>query len=150
MHVREALAAEAELLSELAIQSKAYWGYSEEFIESCKDVLTIDTPYIVENHVYVLEEKLKIVGFFSFERRKGDTLDFLYIHPDFIGRQFGSELWESVLHKARELGIKSFTIDSDPNAKGFYEKMGAKQVGKTPSTVFRDRLLPLMKYVVED
>ncbi|GAB6464822.1 hypothetical protein bcgnr5373_44630 [Bacillus cereus] len=50
--------------------------------------------------------------------------------------------------KANELGLKSFTIDSDPNAKGYYLKMGAQLIGETPSTVFKDRLLPLLKYDV--
>ncbi|UJA81554.1 GNAT family N-acetyltransferase, partial [Bacillus cereus] len=49
---------------------------------------------------------------------------------------------------ANELGLKSFMIDSDPNAKGYYLKMGAKLIGETPSTVFKDRLLPLLKYDV--
>ncbi|SCB67628.1 GCN5-related N-acetyltransferase [Bacillus mycoides] len=44
--------------------------------------------------------------------------------------------------------MKSFTIDSDPNAKGFYVKMGAKLIGETPSTVFKNRLLPLLQYRV--
>ena len=28
-------------------------------------------------------------------------------------------------------------IDSDPNVKGYYLKMGAKLIGETPSTVLR-------------
>ena len=39
-------------------------------------------------------------------------------------------------------------IDSDPNVKGYYLKMGAKLIGETPSTVFKGRLLPLLKYDV--
>ena len=50
--------------------------------------------------------------------------------------------------KANELGLKSFTIDSDPNAKGYYLKMARQLIGETPSTVFKDRLLPLLKYDV--
>ena len=50
--------------------------------------------------------------------------------------------------KANELGLKSFMIDSDPNVKGYYLKMGAKLIGETPSTVFKGRLLPLLKYDV--
>ena len=50
--------------------------------------------------------------------------------------------------KANELGLKSFTIDSDPNAKGYYLKMGAQLIGETPSTVFKGRVLPLLKYDV--
>jgi len=32
--------------------------------------------------------------------------------------------------------------------KGFYLKMGAKLIGETPSTVFEDRLLPLLQHDV--
>lgn len=72
----------------------------------------------------------------------------MYIHPDYKGKGYGKILWEYVIEKANELGLKNFTIDSDPNAKGYYLKMGAQLIGETPSTVFKGRLLPLLKYDV--
>lgn len=72
----------------------------------------------------------------------------MYIHPDYKGKGYEKILWEYVIEKENELGLKSFTIDSDPNAKGYYLKMGAKLIGETPSTVFKGRLLPLLKYDV--
>lgn len=146
--IRGALEEEAAVISDIAIESKAYWGYSEEFIKACKDDLTITKQYIEENHVYVLEDQEEFVGFFAFERAKVDSLDFFYILPKFIGKGFGKVMWNNVIQKAQKLGIKSFTIDSDPHAKGFYKKMGAKQIGQTSSTVFKDRLLPLMKVTI--
>ncbi|TFJ91376.1 GNAT family N-acetyltransferase [Lentibacillus salicampi] len=146
--IRGALEKEAAILSDIAIESKAYWDYSKEFIKACKDVLTINKQYIQENHVYVLEDQEELVGFFSFERDEVDSLDFFYILPEFIGKGFGRVMWNNVIQKAQEQGIKSFTIDSDPYAKGFYEKMGAKQIGQVPSTVFKDRSLPLMKITI--
>jgi GNAT superfamily N-acetyltransferase len=150
VYLREALLEEAGKISHIAIKSKAFWDYSDKFIEECREDLTIDEQYIKGNHVYVLEEQEGIVGFFSFERGEQDSLDFLYIDPKFIGMGFGKIIWNNVIQKARDLGIISFTIDSDPNAKGFYEKMGAKQIGETPSTVFEGRLLPLMKFTIKD
>lgn len=150
IYLREALVGEARELSNIAIRSKAYWDYSEAFIQACKQDLTIDETYIHENYVYVLKNEEKIAGFFTFERGSNDCLDFFYINPKFIGKGFGKVLWKYVIEKARELGIKSFTIDSDPYAKGFYEKMGAKQIGEAPSTVINDRMLPLMKFTIGD
>lgn len=72
----------------------------------------------------------------------------MYIHPDYKGKGYGKILWEYVIEKANELGLKNFTIDSDPNVKGYYLKMGAQLIGETPSTVFKGRLLPLLKYDV--
>lgn len=146
MIVRKALLEEANELSNLALASKATWDYSEEFILACKEDLTITEQYIKNNYVYILEEKHEIIGFFSFQRKGVDSLDFLYLHPNYKGKGYGRILWESVIQKAAQLNMKSFTIDSDPNAKGYYIKMGAKLIGETPSTVFRDRLLPLLQY----
>ncbi|HFK1455935.1 GNAT family N-acetyltransferase [Bacillus sp. AFS059628] len=147
MKIRKALLSEANELSEFALHSKATWNYSEEFILACKEDLTITEEYIKNNFVYVLENDNTMIGFFSFLRNE-NALDFLYIHPRYKGKGYGKILWEYVIQHANELGIKSFTIDSDPNAKGFYLKMGAKLIGETPSTVFEDRLLPLLKYDV--
>ncbi|MEY8346902.1 GNAT family N-acetyltransferase [Bacillus cereus] len=148
MIVREALLNEANELSALALSSKATWDYSEEFIQACKEDLTITEEYIVNNHVYVLEDEGVKIGFFSFFRKEVDALDFLYLHPDYKGKGYGKFLWQCVVEKAVELGMKCFMIDSDPNAKGYYIKMGAKLIGETPSTVFKDRVLPLLQYDV--
>ncbi|WP_144610957.1 GNAT family N-acetyltransferase [Bacillus cereus] len=147
MKIRKALLSEANELSELALHSKATWNYSEAFILACKEDLTITEEYINNNFVYVLENDNTKIGFFSF-LRNDKALDVLYIHPRYKGKGYGKILWGYVIQQANELGIKSFTIDSDPNAKGFYLKMGAKLIGETPSTVFKDRLLPLLKYDV--
>ena len=34
--IRNAVVSEAKLLSDLAMRSKAYWGYSKEFMEKCR------------------------------------------------------------------------------------------------------------------
>ena len=39
--IRAARSDEAGLLSEIAFRSKAYWGYSEEFMVSCREELTV-------------------------------------------------------------------------------------------------------------
>ncbi|PGO32693.1 GNAT family N-acetyltransferase [Bacillus cereus] len=147
MKLRKALLSEANELSVFALYSKATWNYSEEFILACKEDLTITEEYIKSNFVYVLENDNTRIGFFSF-LRDDNALDFLYMHPIYKGKGYGKILWEFVIEQANELGIKSFTIDSDPNAKEFYLKMGAKLIGEIPSTVFKDRLLPLLKYDV--
>jgi hypothetical protein len=37
-------------------------------------------------------------------------------------------------------------IHSDPEAQGFYERMGARLIGKTPSGSIAGRLLPLLQH----
>jgi len=36
-------------------------------------------------------------------------------------------------------------IDADPNAEGFYLKMGAERVGESPSGSIPGRMLPLLQ-----
>lgn len=94
-----------------------------------------------------MESDNNIVAFYSFtiNERKLDTL---FIDPNYIGKGLGRTIWDHLLNKTKELGINEFTLDSEPNAEGFYLKMGAKNIGSTPSSVFPDRHLPLMKVKV--
>ncbi|MEH6945444.1 GNAT family N-acetyltransferase [Bacillus sp. JJ722] len=147
MKIRKASTNDINSLSKLAYKSKAYWGYSEDFLKKCKDDLTVTIDYLEKNTVYVLENDHKIVAFYSFSLIP-EKLDALFIDPDYIGNGIGKILWMDLLQKAKELNIKQFTLDSDPNAEGFYLKMGAERIGYTPSTVFPDRPLPLLKVKV--
>jgi len=47
--------------------------------------------------------------------------------------------------EARRLGRRVLVIQGDPNAAGFYEACGARQVGWQPSTSIPGRLLPLFR-----
>lgn len=133
-------------MSEIALCSKAYWGYDSDFIEACRDALTISEKHISSNLVYVLEDSSKIIGFFSLTiNNVKNELDSLFIKPEYIGKGYGRLLWNSIIRIAKEAGITEFTIDADPNAEEFYIKMGAIRIGEVNSTVFVNRTLPLLK-----
>lgn len=148
MQVRKATIDDINALSELAYKSKAYWGYSKDFLDKCIDDLTVTVNDIESNPVYVMEIHHNMVGFFNFELST-EKLDALFIDPDFIGKGIGKLLWKNLLNIAKDLDMKQFTLDSDPNAEGFYLKMGAKKIGSIPSSFFTDRSLPLLQVEVE-
>ncbi|GIN87604.1 N-acetyltransferase [Heyndrickxia sporothermodurans] len=143
MNIRKALLEESEKLSELAYESKAFWGYPKDFLDRCKDDLTVTAEYIKENPVYLMEDDKKIIAFYSFTLNE-KKLDSLFIHPEYIGKGLGKILWKDLMNKAEQLNITEFTLDSEPHAEGFYLKMGAKRIGDTPSTIFPGRSLPLL------
>ncbi|MFJ7700677.1 GNAT family N-acetyltransferase [Lysinibacillus fusiformis] len=149
MFFRRAQVADSKILSNLAYRSKAYWGYTEDFLQKCKDkdALTVTKDYIEKNSVYLIETDNKVVAFYSFAINE-KKLDALFLDPDYIGKGLGKLIWNHLLNKAKELELREFTIDSDPHAEGFYLKMGAQNIGSTPSTVFPERSLPLMKVKV--
>lgn len=66
MLIRSAKDKDCNILSDLAYKSKAYWGYTEDFLKQCKDDLTVTKEYIRENPVYLMESDNNIVAFYSF------------------------------------------------------------------------------------
>lgn len=143
MMIRKAMNKDSKILSELAYKSKAYWGYPKEFLERCKDDLTVTAKYLEQNLVYVMEKNYEIIAFYSISVSE-KKLDALFIHPEYIGKGLGRVLWLDLLRKAKQLHMEELMIDSDPYAEAFYLKMGAKRIGEIQSTVFTDRHLPLL------
>jgi ribosomal protein S18 acetylase RimI-like enzyme len=133
----------------LALRSKAHWGYDGAFIDACRNDLTFTDADVVEPFVSVLEDDGRMVGFYAL-RVTGDeaTLTDLFVEPEYIGSGYGRHLWSHAVTVARDQGCALMVVHSDPYAEGFYQAMGAQRVGVVPSSVFPDRLLPLMHYAL--
>jgi predicted N-acetyltransferase YhbS len=67
----------------------------------------------------------------------------MWVAPDLIGTGVGKQLFLAAMQKASELKLSAVEISSDPNAEGFYQKMGAYRLGETVSEVDGEpRILP--------
>ena len=150
MEIRKAKPEDAEKLSQIAFAAKSYWKYPEKWLNSWKDDLTITPEIIVENEVFVMTEKSKIIGFYELKIDKTmAALEHLWINPANIGSGIGRKLFVHALEKAVSLNVEILNIVSDPNAEGFYEKMGAKRIGDVVSEVEgNERILPLMQLIL--
>ena len=148
--IRPARADEAGLLSDLALRSKAHWGYDADFLEACRGELTISEDYIRGAPVFVLEEDGRVVGFYGL-REQGTELELLYlfVEPTAIGGGHGKRLWEHAVETAARLGFQTLTIESDPYAEAFYLAMGARRVGEVSSTLRPGRTLPLLEFCLD-
>jgi len=145
--IRPARGEEAAALSALALRSKAQWGYDAVFLAMCRDDLTMSGDDIERGLVFVLEDDDHVVGFYSLWGVGDEALlTALFVEPQDIGRGYGRRLWDHGVRTARHVGYAVLTLHSDPHAEGFYRAMGAQRVGVVPSTVFSDRLLPLMNF----
>jgi hypothetical protein len=60
--IRPASISEAARLSELVMRSKAYWGYSPEFLEQAAPELTVSEQEIADGKVSVAELHERPVG----------------------------------------------------------------------------------------
>lgn len=144
--VREAKSYEAEVLSNLAMRSKAYWGYSQNFLEACSKELLISEEMISsdESHYEVAEDNGIIVGFYALGNISSLDIevDFLFVEPKNIGTGLGRILMELAKKKAKACGGRTLIIQGDPNAEKFYLAMGAKLTGQRESTSVPGRYLP--------
>ena len=139
---------EAEALTELAMRSKAVWGYDDDFMARCRPVLTVTPAMLKTSLAAVAEVDSAIAGFYRLGPLKdGDIeLDLLFIEPNGIRGGVGRRLWDHAAAAARDAGYRRLLVDSDPFALGFYERMGARRIGESPSTVIPGRNLPRLAY----
>ena len=129
--IRPASADEASVLTTIAHDAKRHWGYPEHWIKHWESDLTISSDFIHDNHVYVAEENGQIQGFYALivTGNKAE-LDHMWVKPALIGTGIGKELFLDAMERAAALKVIAVEISSDPNAAGFYRRMGATEIGE--------------------
>jgi GNAT superfamily N-acetyltransferase len=141
---------ECPVLTELAMRSKAHWGYDAAFMANVRaDLEVIPEKFLPGFHVYILETENEMIGFYSLRPEDAGTvaLEDLFIEPKHIGRGHGKQLWDHSLRVAQKIGYNRLTLISDPYAEPFYVRQGAIRIGEIESNALAGRMLPLMEYV---
>jgi N-acetylglutamate synthase-like GNAT family acetyltransferase len=146
MRIEKANTTDTEILTQITKKSKAYWGYSAEQIQKWEVSLTISQDYIREHDVFKLVKDNVIIGYYSylFEDGKNVKMDNLFILPEYIGKGFGKYLFLDFLNRMKEAEIQTIQLDSEPNAEGFYSKMGFVKIGAFETSI-KDRFMPVME-----
>jgi N-acetylglutamate synthase-like GNAT family acetyltransferase len=150
IHIRRAHPDEAEPLTEIAHAAKRHWGYPENWIQHWKEDLTITPEFIAANEVFVAMVDNEIAGCcaLAFTGSNGE-LEHMWIRPEHMGTGVGRALFNHVRERAADLNIPALELSADPNAQGFYERMGATRVGEVPANVEGTaRVLPRMKVAI--
>jgi GNAT superfamily N-acetyltransferase len=144
--IRPAQAGEAQVLSELALRSKAHWGYSTEFLETVRAELSYSEKQLQSEQArfFVLEQGRQAVGFYALVHQSGTEieLDALFVEPEHIGKGFGRVLIEHAKSVARTMGATRLIIQGDPNAERFYLAAGGVLTGTRESGSIPGRFLP--------
>jgi GNAT superfamily N-acetyltransferase len=152
MVIRRALPSEAAVLTALAMRSKAHWGYDAAFMERAAAAMVIAAELLEGATAFVAQGEQgerEVLGFYVLGLENGvPTLRDLWIEPSAIGKGVGRRLWMHMLGEARGLGYRAVRMVSEPNAQGFYAKMGARTVGAVESPVVKGRVLPVMEIAV--
>ena len=149
--IRRARVAEAGALSALAARSKAHWGYDAAFMERVRDAMTLRPEDVDRHEVWVLESSAgDPIGYHRVIPGDPAELEDLWVEPSAIGSGGGRLLFEHAVEVARTRGASALEVDADPNAVGFYERMGGIRIGETASKLFPGRTLPRLRLEIGD
>jgi len=134
-------------LTQIALAAKRHWGYPERWIEMWTPQLTITPEFISTADVWIAATDDEIAGFFALAYSdQRALLEHLWILPKHMNRGVGRRLFEHAVSRCREAGCTALEVESDPNAQGFYERMGAHKVRERKAEVEgRPRALPIME-----
>lgn len=143
--IRAAKCADADTLTKLARRSKASWDYPKSWIREWDEQLSFSPEYIAGNEVFVAVSDLEVIGVIALEQGIDHELSHLWIAPEHQNQGIGRRLVEYALETARRLGWQYLRIESDPNARPFYERLGAIPVGEVNAPVAgTTRVLPVL------
>lgn len=134
------------MLSLIAYAAKRHWGYPKRWMERWREGLTITPEFVEENEVYAALVEGEPVGFYALVGQGCRIeLEHLWVLPERMGTGVGRALLEHAAGRAADLGAETLGIEADPNAEGFYRRMGARRVGETTYELDgRKRRLPLL------
>jgi len=145
--IRKASKENSETLTQIAHEAKRHWGYPEHWIKHWESDLTITPEFIENNQVYVAEVDGEIRGFYALcvIDNKAE-LEHMWVQTAYIGTGIGKDLFLDAMERAAKLNVSEVELSADPNAAGFYERMGATRIGDVDSEIDgKPRKLPRMK-----
>ena len=147
MNIFRAKPEHANQLTEITIAAKRHWNYPEKWMQLWLPALTISPEYILENEVWLAVVSDAPVAYYALKQDGKDLwLDNLWILPEHIGEGLGRQLFQHALERSRARKIFTLKIEADPNAQGFYERMGVHKIDERHTQVDgQSRILPVME-----
>jgi GNAT superfamily N-acetyltransferase len=146
VEIRRATPEDADTLTRIAFAAKRYWGYPEPWIQHWREGLTITPEFVRNNEVYAAVSGGERCAFYALTGAGGELeLEHLWVSPGWIGSGVGRLLFEHAMREAASRRASAVEIEADPNAEGFYLRMGARRVGENVYVIEgQRRVLPLM------
>jgi N-acetylglutamate synthase-like GNAT family acetyltransferase len=148
IEIRRAHSTEAEVLTAIAQTAKRHWNYPEDWIAQWKLDLTITPEFITDNEVYVALVDGQIAGCCALVLTDSlAEIEHMWMQPEHMGSGIGRALFAHAKRRAEERGASVLELSADPNAEGFYARLGAQRIGEISAgmTGEEDRVLPRMR-----
>lgn len=144
MEIRRASPGDAERLTGIAHAAKRHWGYSEDLMRLWRAELTVTPDFVADHPTYAAVEGADIVGFYALSAAADVfEVEHFWVAPGHMRRGIGAMLFRHAVDVVRSLRGTTLEIASDPNAEGFYVRMGARRVGQVDASP-AGRVLPFL------
>lgn len=146
IRLRDCKPGELPDLTELCLRSKAVWGYDNAFMAACRSELTLRPDELRSTHLQLAERGLRVVGLAQLKIIGMDAeLLKLFVEPAELKSGVGRLLFGWATAKAQSLGAIRMTIEADPGAVPFYQRLGAYAAGFAASQSIAGRVLPRLQ-----
>jgi GNAT superfamily N-acetyltransferase len=144
VRLRTADPADCDELVGITVASKASWGYPEHVMHDWAETLHISPELLDATETAVAEAGGRAVGWAQVVPPVDGVavLDHLWVVPESMRAGIGTRLFRWAAAWARQRGAAAMEWESDPNAVGFYRRMGGRTVRMQRSEWGRD--LPVM------
>jgi ribosomal protein S18 acetylase RimI-like enzyme len=141
--IRGARPAEQQSLTELQRRASVHWDAYREQLLAHPDAVELPLDQITDGLVRVAECGRDVVGFAVLFRpaRGACELDGLFVEPGRMG--VGRALIEDAARIARERGGTRIEVVANPQAVGFYERVGFTGAGEVATRFGPARRMPL-------
>ena len=144
IQIRRAVRSDSERATELARAAKSHWNYPAEWLATWQADLAITAEMIDRHPTFVACVGEEIVGVCQLqEADERVMLEHVWVDPTIHGKGVGRALVRHARAEARGVMM----VVADPNAVGFYLKLGARRIGDIagPMPGAPDRTLPLLE-----
>ncbi len=134
-------------LTRIALAAKAHWGYPERWLEIWAPQLTFSPQYFEENEGWVAVVNETPIGFYTLQEKDGTaSIENLWVLPEYMGKGVGKALFLHAMELSRGHRNTTLRLEADPNAVGFYERMGMHRIGEYRYEMDgQPRSLPIME-----
>jgi GNAT superfamily N-acetyltransferase len=132
VHLRYAKPDEVPMLEALQLQSSLEWASDHADLLAHPDAIELPVQSVLEQQVRVVEIDSVVIGF-SVTIPTGDgaaELDGLFVLPAHMGSGFGRALVDDAADIARGQGLQQLNVIANPNALGFYTRLGFVVTGE--------------------
>jgi GNAT superfamily N-acetyltransferase len=133
-----------DLLNDIAIRSKAWWGYDDHLMKQFAENSLISGELVDGTTVIKVCMEDRIIGWYMYKPDEvGVELTDFWMSPEYIGKGYGGKMFQNLKERVMQDDYYSIVFDADPNAAPFYEHMGCRIIGQALSEW--NRFIPKMR-----